>query len=121
MRIILSNIQSYAFHGVLPQERTVGGLFSIELNLLISDEQACISDNLQDTVDYGSICKIVKQEMNIPSNLLEHVAARINQRLLKEYPLIDEIIIRITKHKPPIEYIDCSSATIELTTPRTRD
>ena len=44
----------------------------------------------------------VKEEMEKPSLLLEHVSARICKRLLDEFPLIDTVRIRLSKTNPPM-------------------
>jgi dihydroneopterin aldolase len=44
----------------------------------------------------------VKEEMATPSNLLEHVAGRIVQRLKQTFPAIDKVEIRLAKNNPPV-------------------
>ena len=55
----------------------------------------------------------VKQEMEIPGKLLEHVAGRIGKRLFAEYPTIQKIQLAITKVNPPFG-ADCDGAGVEV-------
>ena len=51
-------------------------------------EQSSESDDLQHTVDYVSINAIVKEEMLVASKLLEHVVARILEKIIQKHPKI---------------------------------
>ena len=75
--IEINDVRLYAFHGVLEQERQVGGEYSVSICVDYNIEQATLSDNVNDTLNYALLLDIIKREMAIPSNLLEHVAGRI--------------------------------------------
>ena len=53
------------------------------------------TDELQDTVSYVDIYTLLKEEMAVPSKLLEHVAGRIGERLFAEFPAIQSLDISI--------------------------
>ena len=57
--------------------------------------------------------QIVKEEMAIRSNLLEHVAQRIITRTFKEIPSISQVILEVSKLNPPIGG-DVEAVTIEM-------
>jgi dihydroneopterin aldolase len=80
--IFLQNLVFYAYHGVAPQETAVGNTFIINLSLKGDFRQAMQSDCVDDTVSYADVFLAVKEEMSIPSKLLEHVCGRIVQRLI---------------------------------------
>jgi dihydroneopterin aldolase len=100
--IQLHNIKIHAFHGVLEQERKNGNDFLIDLKLYFDFSKAVLSDNLNDTVNYATVYALVKEEMNIPSNLLEHVAGRIAAKIKHEFPAIEKVKIKLSKLNPPI-------------------
>ena len=102
MNIFLNGLRIYARHGVMPQEQIVGAYYTIDLTIKTDFAEACEQDNLERTISYADILKCVKTEMNIPSQLLEHVANRICQRLMKEFEAIEEIDIRLSKENPPM-------------------
>jgi dihydroneopterin aldolase len=61
-----------------------------------------VSDKLEDTIDYVSICACVQEEMATPSKLLEHVAKRIMNRIFEISAIIDEVNVKVAKINPPI-------------------
>ncbi|MBB4036670.1 dihydroneopterin aldolase [Dysgonomonas hofstadii] len=100
--ILLENIVFYANHGVFPQETAVGNVFVVNLRIETDLSKAATSDELTDTVSYAEIYDIVKQEMDVPSKLLEHVAKRITSRLKEVFPQIKQIEIKLSKRNPPV-------------------
>ena len=65
------------------------------------------------SLDYGQLCQLIREEMGIASNLLEHVAGRIAKRLLDEFPQTQGFHLHITKCNPPMG-ADCQGAGVEL-------
>ena len=101
-KIRLSNIRLYAYHGCLEEEALIGSDYRVDLEAFAVLDKAKISDDLEDTVDYVHLNKIVKEEMQIRSKLLEHVAERILQRIFAELALVNEASVSISKLNPPI-------------------
>ena len=66
MFIQMKGIQLYAFHGVDPQENTVGANFYIDLSLKTNFSRAAQTDNLKETVNYADVYQAIKEEMRIP-------------------------------------------------------
>ena len=102
MYIHLQGIKLYAYHGVDPQETAVGAYFTIDLKLKTDFSRAAYTDELTGTVSYADIFQSVKDEMHIPSRLLEHVAQRIAQRIFYDFPAIEAIDIKLYKENPPM-------------------
>ena len=102
MYIRMEGMKFYAFHGVMPQENVVGSYFYIDLKLKIDFTQAAETDELEGTVSYADIYTTVKEEMETPSKLLEHVCQRIAQRIFTDFPTIESIDIRLSKENPPM-------------------
>ena len=100
--IKLTNIRAHAHHGCLAEESIIGSEYRVDLSLKSDLKKASISDNLSDTVDYVHINHIVKEEMDIPSKLLEHVAKRIIDRVFKELQSVYKLKVAISKINPPI-------------------
>ena len=102
MYIRMEGMKFYAFHGVMPQENVVGSYFYIDLKLKTDFTRAAETDELEGTVSYADISTIVKEEMETPSKLLEHVCQRIAQRIFTDFPTIEAIDIRLNKENPPM-------------------
>ena len=71
------------------------------------------TDELSATINYAELYEIIKEEMAIPSKLLEHVAGRIGKRLFSVFSAIRQIQLAITKENPPFG-ADCDGAGVEV-------
>lgn len=111
--IRLEKLRFRAFHGVLPQERTVGGDFEVTLRIGYPWQQAMESDAVGDTLDYAAVYRLVQAEMALPSQLLEHVAGRIVKALFRDFPQITSVDLWLTKVTPPMG-ADSEGAGVEL-------
>lgn len=111
--IVLDEIRVYAYHGCLAEETKIGSDYRVRLRVWADLSKSVSSDELSDTVDYVLLNRIVKEEMAIPSKLLEHVAGRISERIFRESALVDELEVEVSKINPPIGG-DVSSVTICL-------
>lgn len=112
-KVQLENIKAYAHHGCLQEETNIGSDYLVNVSVKTNLLKASISDQLKDTVDYVHINKIVKQEMAMPSKLLEHVAKRIIDRIFSELPTVEKAKISVSKINPPING-DVEKVTISL-------
>lgn len=100
--IRLNNMKFYAFHGIMEHEKKIGNTFIVNLDLFTDLSKASETDELSDTVNYAEIYEIVKAEMEIPSNLLEHVAGRILRKIKQQFPVIENVEICLSKENPPM-------------------
>ena len=91
----------------------MGGDFLITLRIGYPWQQAMKTDDVADTLDYAAVCRLVRSEMAVPSQLLEHVVGRIADALLQTFPLITSIDLWLTKVTPPMG-ADCDGAGVEL-------
>lgn len=111
--IELESMKFYAFHGVSPQETRVGNNFVVDVTLSAPLDKAVASDELQYTINYADVYNIIKQEMAIPSKLLEHAAGRILHSLKKHFPALNEVEVKLSKLNPPFGG-DVHSASVIL-------
>ena len=100
MYIRMEGMKFYAFHGVLPQENLVGANYYIDLRLKTVFSHAAETDELEGTVNYADIHAAVKEEMQITSQLLEHVCQRIARRIFHDFPTIESLDISLFKENP---------------------
>ena len=103
----------YAFHGVLPQERRVGGWFTVTLRVGYDWSRAAETDDVADTLNYANLYALVKREMAVPSKLLEHVAGRISKAIEKVFPQVTSIDLTLIKANPPMG-ADSNGAGVEI-------
>ena len=102
-KIIIEEMEFYAFHGHYKEEQIVGNRFLVDLEMETSLERAAESDQLKDTVNYQRAYQIIKDEMRKKkSSLLENIGKRILDALYAELPGIEKITLRIRKMHPPM-------------------
>jgi dihydroneopterin aldolase len=111
--ITLQDVHFHAFHGVMPQEKRVGGDFLLNLRVGYSLSAAMESDRLEDTISYAALFELVAGEMRIPSKLFEHVAGRMAHAIMSAYPAVSSIDLEIVKQNPPMG-ADCAGASVEI-------
>lgn len=97
-RILLVGLSFYGYHGVRPEERSVGQRFLVDLELELDLRRAGGSDDLADTVDYAAVGQVVREVVEGPPRcLLEAVAEAVAARLLDEFRTIDAVLVRVKK------------------------
>jgi 7,8-dihydroneopterin aldolase/epimerase/oxygenase len=102
-RLAVHGIEAVGHHGVFDFERREGQTFKVDLVLGVDTRPAARSDDLQDTVDYGTLVAAVKKAVETdPVDLIETLAQRI-----ADVCLTDQRVhwAEVTVHKPdaPIE------------------
>ncbi len=100
--IKLKNIRTFSYHGCLVEESKIGSEYRVDLKIKTDLTTSATTDKLADTVDYVHLNKIVVEEMAIRSELLEHVAQRILDRIIKELNKVNQCRVEVAKINPPI-------------------
>ena len=116
--ISVTGIECFAYHGVFASERREGQTFVVDLTLGFDTRPAAASDELRDTVDYGSLVDAVKQAVERdPVDLIETLAERICRVCLTD----DRVEwARVTLHKPQAP-IAATFTDVTLTITRKRE
>ena len=98
----IENMRFYAHHGCFEQERTIGTHFRVDLVFMTDTSKAEVSDNIEDTVNYLEVYRVVKAEMEKPSHLLEHVARRVGEAVLRDFAAVERVDVKVSKLNPPL-------------------
>ena len=115
--LTVTGIECRAHHGVFDFEKRDGQVFVVDLTLGLDTRPAAASDDLQDTVDYGSLVAAVKAAVERdPADLVETVVQRIADVCLRD-PRVEWA--RVTLHKPDAP-IEATFRDVALTITRTR-
>ena len=102
-KIVIEEMEFYAFHGHYQEEQIVGNRFLVDLEMDADLSAAAASDSLNDAVNYQQAYQIIKNEMRrTKSNLLENIGKRILDALYDEMEGIEKATIRIRKLNPPM-------------------
>ena len=112
-----AGLECFGHHGVFDFERREGQTFVVDLHLGIDTTPAALSDDLQETVDYGVLVADVQAAVERdPVDLIETVAHRIAEVCLTS----DRVEwARVTIHKPQAP-IQATFADVALTITRRR-
>lgn len=101
-RVDVIGIECFGYHGCLPEETKIGAQFVVDVVLYTDFKDSAKTDNLDLTIDYVYVNKIVEEEMAIPSKLIETVGYRIKDRLYTQFQGLKKTSITIKKINPPI-------------------
>ena len=101
--IWLRGLTFFGRHGVNPEETSLGQRFGVDVTFWLDLSMAVSSDNIEDTVSYAAIFKLIRSEVEgTPSKLLEHLAGRIVERILAHDPHIQKVSVSVSKLNPPL-------------------
>ncbi len=100
--VLLEGMRFYACHGCFKEENIIGNAFEVDLKVELDSSLVEKSDNVEDTVSYAELYTIVKQEMAVSSKTIENVAARILNRVKKEFPQITDVSVKVSKLHPAV-------------------
>ena len=115
--IKVENIRVFANHGCLAEETKIGSDYRVDLEVKANLQTSAKTDKLSDTVDYVFLNRVIREEMEKPSNLLETVAKRILMRIFQEDTAVKKATVWVSKINPPIGG-DVEMVTIKMTEKR---
>lgn len=117
--INVTGIKLYAHHGCLEEEAMIGANYIVDVRIETDFNVAQRTDDLSKTVDYVVVYNIVKSEMAIRSKLIEHVAGRIADHLIRQLPEIEKADVTVTKINPPMNG-DVNSVSVTVSAKNTK-
>lgn len=101
--IELTGMKFSACHGCLDIEKIIPNTFLVDFKGCFRNTDSVSSDKLEDTVDYSLIYRIVAREMDVHSDLLEHLAGRIAKALRAEMPdSLGDFRVSVSKANPMV-------------------
>jgi len=93
----------YGYHGVRSEEQSVGGKFEADVDIYTDFSLAAKHDNLAETIDYHKVYSFLyRLALEQKYYLIESLAMKIADELLKEFKGIDKVAVRIRKNNPPL-------------------
>ena len=103
--IRLKNIVVYGFHGVHPEEKSLGQRFEIDLEYRLKNPTDPWKDEERSTISYVNAHNIISKVCAEKSfNLIETLGNRIIEEMRENYS-VDIIVVRIRKPSVPIQGI----------------
>lgn len=103
-KITIKNLKLFAYHGVNPEEKENGQNFYIDLNYFLDLSLPCESDNVDDTVSYAKVVKIIQKVFTERSyDLIEKAAQKVCDALFESFESIKKIEITLKKPEAPVK------------------
>ena len=101
--LFVEDIRFYGHHGVTPAQQEVGAWFSVDVELALDLTPAALSDDLDAGVDYGQVVqRVVAVGTGERVHLIERLAGRLCEALLREYPARD-VTVTVRKVTAPLD------------------
>lgn len=87
-RIVLKGITVFGYYGVSPLEREIGQKLEIDVEFHHDFTKACVTDALEDTVNYERVyARVMETVERNRFNLLETLADAICHGILESFPV----------------------------------
>jgi len=100
--ITIDAMEFYSYHGCFTEEKEIGTHFMVDFHFENDTTRAELTDDLNETVSYLDVYQVIKTEMAISSDLIEHVARRILNAVFTEFKNISWARVKIMKMNPPL-------------------
>lgn len=100
--ITIEGMEFFAYHGCFKEEQVIGTRFTTDITLETDTSVAEISDDLKQTINYQTVYRLVKTEMDKKSHLLEHVGRRILDSVFQHFPEVHHVKVTVSKLNPAL-------------------
>jgi dihydroneopterin aldolase len=105
-KIILSRLQIYAYHGVLPEEKRLGQTFFISLVAELDIRPAAQKDDESLSVCYATLAQYVCDQATTQKFCtLEALTESLAHFILDRFSTLKAITVRVEKPNAPMPYI----------------
>ena len=113
-KIIIKDLNIFAYHGVHEFEKTEGQNFIMDIAVWLDLTKPCSSDDVSDTVSYSDIIRKVTAAFTAEKyDLIEKAAQVVCDVILADFPQIAECEILLKKPEAPIK-ADFSYVAVEI-------
>lgn len=109
LTIALNELKFQAYHGVYDEERILGNQYQVNCMVNIEETVEVIT-KINETINYKTLFDLIKENMEIPTPLLETVCMRIGRQIHEKFPTAVFISITIKKIHPPVNGFSGSSS-----------
>ncbi len=103
--IKIEGLVIFAHHGVYPEETKLGQTFVVNATLFMDTRAAGRTDDLGQSVNYGTVCSEIYTFLTEHTyQLLEAAVEELASYLLRRFPLIGGVTLELKKPGAPIRY-----------------
>ncbi|MDK2800432.1 MAG: 7,8-dihydroneopterin aldolase/epimerase/oxygenase [Clostridiales bacterium] len=102
-KIIIEELEVYAYHGVAPEEKTMGQMFIVSVEIATDLEAAACWDDLSCSINYDDVCADIEQVLTIRKyDLIEAAAMALIDWILNHYPAAISVKVLLKKPWAPL-------------------
>lgn len=114
-KIIIKDLEIFAYHGVYSEEKKLGQKFLLSLELFLDLKKAGKNDNIDATVNYGELCSEISTLFKAKDyNLIETAAEKVSHFILTKYEKTQRVKLLLKKPSAPIPYsVDYAAVEID--------
>lgn len=103
--IKIIGLQTYGYHGLFEEERTLGQKFSFDISADLQEVPTHLRDDLDSSVRYDAV---VDEAVHIAASgkfqTLEALGETIAAGLLRRFVVMDSVTVAVAKSSPPIAH-----------------
>jgi len=102
-KIIIEDLEVYAYHGVAQEEKKLGQMFVVSLQISADLETAALSGNLDASINYSKACNIVKDILQAESyDLIETAALKVIEGIFHKFNHAQVVKVLLKKPWAPM-------------------
>ncbi len=99
----IRDLEIFAHHGVYPEEKKNGQMFYVSADLYLDTWEAEHTDDLETSVNYGTVCEFIKNIMTRRDyQLIERAASEVCEELMINFPKLNKARVKLYKPEAPI-------------------
>lgn len=114
-KILIKDFEIFANHGVFQEEKNLGQIFIVSIELGVKTRAAAKSGDLSKSVHYGELAHRIEEEFTKKSvDLIETAAEEIAEYILYNYSLVNNVKVTLKKPWAPVRrHLDYVAVEIE--------
>jgi dihydroneopterin aldolase len=105
-RILIRDLQVFARHGLLPEEKALGQRFALDITAHLDLAEAGRTDDLAQSISYVDLIETATATLTRRRfDLIEAAAEAVAAALLAAFPRIERVAIELRKPAAPIDAV----------------
>jgi dihydroneopterin aldolase len=106
VRLSIRGAEFYAYHGVRPEEKKLGGKYQVDLDLYYNATTAIIKDDVKHALNYEEAMFCISEVINNESfNLVETIVNEIVNMAMEKFPGLEKCTCRVRKLSVPMRRV----------------
>jgi len=116
VRINVTKLALFAYHGVNDEEQRLGQRFYIDMSLIVAPVSATKSDRLEDTISYEDVIHCAEDAfLEKKYRTIERAANAVGSAIMEQFPTIQNLSVTVHKPSAPVAAIfDDVAVTVDF-------